>query len=110
MALILRYRVEPHPGINNEVYQALASQVGKVDITIGLAIGPEEDPESVIVQVRGKFISVAGEHADDVMVKVEDKERSESVSFKDDRTPEERASGPSSNAANIAAAESDWPS
>lgn len=62
MALILKYRVEPHPGINNEVYKALADQVGKVGIQIQLNIGPEEDPESTQVVVHGQFLSVEGEH------------------------------------------------
>jgi len=96
MALILRYRVEPLPGINNEIYKALADQVGKVGIQIQLNIGPADNPESTQVLVHGSFISVEGEHYS---------EREAG----DTRTPEERASGPSSDAANRAAAESDWP-
>lgn len=63
MALILQYRVEPHPGINNEIYAALSKQVGKVGIQIQLSIGPDDDPESTQVLVQGKFIGVEGEHA-----------------------------------------------
>jgi hypothetical protein len=62
MALILKYRVEPHPGINNEIYKALAEQVGKVGIQIQLNIGPEDNPEATQVLVTGQFISVEGEH------------------------------------------------
>lgn len=91
MALILRYRVEPHPGINNEIYQALAAQVGKVGIQIQLNIGPPESPESTQVLVQGQFVSVEGEHA--------------ATAKGDDRTAEERASGPSSLAADRAASE-----
>jgi hypothetical protein len=62
MSLILKYRVEPHPGINNEIYQALVEQVGKVGIQMQLKIGPPENPEETVVIVHGQFISVEGEH------------------------------------------------
>lgn len=66
MALKLTYRVEPHPGINNEIYDALAKQVGKVGIQIQLNIGPEENPEATQVLVNGQFTAVEGEHFSEV--------------------------------------------
>jgi hypothetical protein len=60
--LILKYRVEPHPGINNEIYQALVEQVGKVGIQMQLKIGSPENPDETMVIVHGQFISVEGEH------------------------------------------------
>jgi hypothetical protein len=93
MALILKYRVEPHPGISNEIYQALAEQVGKVGIQMQLKIGPPENSEETMVIVHGQFISVEGEHYQDRL-------------NVDSRTPEELAHGPSSREADRAASES----
>lgn len=61
MALILKYRIDPPEALNAEVFEALAAQVGKVGINMTLPL-VEDDPEKVVLQLRGDFISIEGEH------------------------------------------------
>jgi hypothetical protein len=61
MALILKYRLDPPDALNQEVYAALAHQVGKVGLNINIPLD-EGDPEKAVVILRGEFIAVEGEH------------------------------------------------
>jgi hypothetical protein len=61
MALILKYRLEPPESFNQEVYTALAHQVGKVGLNINIPLN-EDDPESAVLILRGEFVAVEGEH------------------------------------------------
>jgi hypothetical protein len=62
MALILTYRLEVPDGINREVYEALASQVGNVGLDLNI---PINEDGSASATLHGQFISVEGEHAEE---------------------------------------------
>jgi hypothetical protein len=61
MALILKYRLDPPDALTQEIYSALAHQVGRVGINIQIPLD-EDDPEKGVLTLRGDFISVEGEH------------------------------------------------
>lgn len=61
MALILRYRLEPPEQLNQEVYEALAHQVGDVGLNVQLPLGDGDAAPQLIMTAQ--FISVEGEHS-----------------------------------------------